>query len=159
MRTPGEIAQLRVYQGDKRNPGFNGRLVAALVELKCDELIEEEDARKLAQKSSQPAFYAGWISPGPRSTPGTPGTSDTPGSVKLQPEDPDLLNGVKPGLNGWKDGEDEAAARSAGGRTLAERAMLVTSALHFRPYEVGSQKRGLINIYNDVNQGPRSPRR
>ena len=155
VRTPGEIAQLRIYQGDKRNTGFNGRLAAALVDLKCNELIEEEDARKRAQKNSQPAFYAGWISPGPRST---PGTSGTPSSVKLQHEDRDLLNMVKLGLNGWKNDEDEAAARSAGGRTLAERVMLVTSALHYRPYEVGAQKRSLINTYNDVNQGPRSPR-
>jgi hypothetical protein len=154
-RTPGEAAQLRVYQGDKMNSGFNGRLAAALVDLKCNELIEEEDARK----GAHPLDLTRWISP--RSTPGT-STSGTPSSVKPQPEDRDLLNMVKQGLNGfsgWKDDADEAAARFAGGRTLAERAMLLTSALHFRPYEVGAQKRSLINAYKDVNHGPRSPRR
>ena len=159
VRTPGEIAQLRIYQGDRRNPGFNGRLAAALVDLECNKLIEEEHARKRAQRSTftLPTLFP----PRPRGTPrGTPGSSGTgtPSSVKVQPEDLDLLNMVKQGLHGWKDDEDEAAARKAGGRTLAERAMLITSALQYRPYEVGAQKRRLINTYSDVTGGRASPR-
>lgn len=38
----GDRNLLKVYQGDSpSNPGFNGRLVAAIVDLKCDELIRD----------------------------------------------------------------------------------------------------------------------
>lgn len=38
----GDRNLLKVYQGDgPGNPGFNGRLVAAIVDLKCDDLIRE----------------------------------------------------------------------------------------------------------------------
>ena len=124
-------------------------------------------ARMLALMSDRPLQRSAFtllptlFPPRPRDTSrGTPGSSGTgtPSSVKAQPEDLDLLNMVKQGLHGWKDDEDEAAARKAGGRTLAERAMLITSALQYRPYEVGAQKRRLINTYSDVTGGRASPR-
>lgn len=38
----GDSNLLKVYMGDAPdNPGFNGRLVAAIVDLKCDELIRD----------------------------------------------------------------------------------------------------------------------
>ena len=148
VRTPSAVAQLRIYQGVKGIAGFNGRLVEALVDLKCNELIEEEDIRKLAKEASQPAFYADWIPPRSRSTPantpGTPGTPGTPASGKLQTEDHALLSGVSEGLQGWTDAKDGAATRSTKSRTCIDSAMLAKRSLQFRAYEVGAQKRELL---------------
>ena len=94
--------------------------------------------------------------------------------VTIVPDSVDALAHHEPGL--WGAAPDERVhhalsrvqsllgheavltAQRTGGRTLAERAMLITSALQYRPYEVGAQKRRLINTYSDVTGGRASPR-
>ena len=49
----GDSNLLKVYMGDAPdNPGFNGRLVTALVDLKCDELLRDALSRAGADGGS-----------------------------------------------------------------------------------------------------------
>eukprot|EP00908_Phaeocystis_cordata_P010914 Transcript_21762.p2 GENE.Transcript_21762~~Transcript_21762.p2 ORF type:complete len:565 (+),score=101.85 Transcript_21762:2110-3804(+) len=136
-RTVGHAAQLRIFRGDGAGPGWNGRLVAALVDLKCNELVEDAHAYeslRVYQEEQQSFLNAAWRrgflsaawrlllggSGGCGSSRSSPPSSraSSPPPKRLAAEDRAVIDRIDQMLAAWKFEEAKERARSPSTKSL-----------------------------------------